>query len=214
MASAARCPRPLLAPLWHAHRHTFVVVCCLCRRCVCCPSTTLRPCRPDRCPNSCPPSQWSSLLSRRLLCSRCLAQSCMQDWFIVVWKASIYALPRQPDHRSPPLGSCCCPCRGRPLIVVFSPPLCPRWPGLHPPSQLSSSRRHPCCGCATTAPEAVAVQQMWWQRSDGSTAMTAQQWQRSNGREGGGAAMAMAAQQRQWRCSNGDAAMATAAQRW
>ena len=25
MVSAARCPRPLMAPLWHAHRHTFVV---------------------------------------------------------------------------------------------------------------------------------------------------------------------------------------------
>ena len=138
----------------------------------------------------------------------------MQDWLIVVWKASIHALPCQPDHRSPPLGSCRCPCRCRPLIVVFGPPLCPRWPGLRPPSQLSSSRRHPCCGCATTAPEAVAAQQLWWQCSDGSIAMTAQQWQRSDGREGGGAAMAMAAQQRQWRRSNGNAAMATAAQRW
>ncbi len=45
-----------------------------------------------------------------------------------------------------------------------------------------------------------------------------QQWQRSNGhsdgRDGGGTAMAMAAQQRQWRCSNslGNAAMAMAAQ--
>ena len=120
MASAARCPRPLLAPLWHAHRHTFVV-CCLCRHCVCCPSTTLCPCRPDHCPNSCPPSQRSLLLLRCLLCSRCLAQGCMQDWLIVVWKASIHALPRQPNHRPPPLGRCCCPCCGRPLIVVFGP---------------------------------------------------------------------------------------------
>ena len=136
MASAARCPRSLLAPLWHAHRHTFVVVCCLCRRCVCCPSTTLRPCRPDHCPNSCPPSQRSSLLSRRLLCSRCLAQSCMQDWLIVVWKASIHALPHQSDHRSPPLGSCRC--------LFLAPLHAPVGPIFTP--SLSSSHRHPCCG--------------------------------------------------------------------
>ena len=139
----------------------------------------------------------------------------MQDWLIVVWKVSIHALPRQPDHRSPPLGSCRCPFRGRPLIVVFGPPPCPRWPNLHPPSQLSSSCRHPCCGRATTA-EVVAAQ--LWQRSDGSTAMAekvaAQQWrwQRSNGNDG--AAMAMAAQRLQRRRSdcNGGAAIATAAQ--
>ena len=160
MASAACCPCPLLAPLWHAHCHTFVFVCCHCRCCVCCPSTTLRPCRPDCCPNSCPPSQRSSLLllSRRLLSSRCLAQSCMQDWLIVVWKASIHALPRQPDHRSPPLGSCRCPCCGRPLIVVFGPLHAPVGPIFSPP--LSSSCRHPCYGRAATA-EAVTAQQLW-----------------------------------------------------
>jgi hypothetical protein len=44
--------------------------------------------------------------------------------------------------------------------------------------------------------------------------MVAQQWRRSdgcsNGREGGGAAMAMAVQQRQWRCSDGDGGAVTA----
>ena len=112
-----------------------------------------------------------------------------------------------PSTRSslPPLGSCHCPCRGRPLIVVFGPPPCPRWPDLRPPSQLSSSRRHPCCGRATTA-EAVAAQRLWlaaqrWQCSDGSVAMTAQRWQRRWRRSDGdgGAAMATAAQRRQQR---------------
>jgi hypothetical protein len=48
--------------------------------------------------------------------------------------------------------------------------------------------------------------------------MAAHQWQRSDGsgREGGGAAMAMAAQQRQWQRSNGNggAAIVMAVQRW
>ena len=93
----------------------------------------------------------------------------------------------------------------------FRPPPCPRWPNLHPPSQLSSSCRHPCCGRATTA-EVVAAQ--LWQRSDGSTSraekVAAQQWrwQRSNGN--GGAAMAMAAQRLQRRRSDCDGGAATA----
>jgi hypothetical protein len=54
-----------------------------------------------------------------------------------------------------------------------------------------------------SSPVFVVVAQQW-RRSDG----------RSNGREGGGAAMAMAVHQRQWQCSNGlgGAAMAMAAQ--
>jgi len=45
----------------------------------------------------------------------------------------------------------------------------------------------------------VAAQQLWWQRSNGGAAMG-----RSDGREGGGAAMAMTAQRRLRRCSDGN----------
>ena len=185
-------------------------------------------------PQFMPPSQRLSLQSHRLLCSRCLAQSCMQDWSIVVWKASIHALPCQPDHRSPPLGSCSCrcPCRGRPLIVVFGPPPCPCWPNLRPPSQQQSSSsllwsRNDSRGggCAVIV---VAAQQ--WQRSNGSAAIWQRRWWRSNGDGGrrsdgdGGAAMATVAQRRLRKHSNGNGngnggaamgvAVVVAAQQW
>ena len=54
------------------------------------------------------------------------------------------------------------------------------------------------CGRATTA-EAVAAQRLWWQRSNGGTAMG-----RSDGREGGGTAIAMTAQRRLRRRSDGN----------
>jgi hypothetical protein len=47
--------------------------------------------------------------------------------------------------------------------------------------------------------EVVAAQQLWWQRSNGGAAMG-----HSNGREGGGAAMAMTAQRRLRWCSDGN----------
>ena len=57
--------------------------------------------------------------------------------------------------------------------------------------------------------EAMAAQQLWWQRSNGGAAMAAQQWRRSDGAQ---------RWQRRWRCNDGlgsaAAAMAMAAQRW
>jgi hypothetical protein len=70
----------------------------------------------------------------------------MQDWLIVVWKAPIHALPRQPDHHPPPLGVVAV------VVVVgrwllFSTPLHAPVGPIFAPS-LSSSHRHPCCGRA------------------------------------------------------------------
>ena len=169
MASTVHCPclcwlpcgMPTVIPLLSFV--VFVVVC------VCCPSTTPRPCRPVHCPNSCPP-----LSGRR--CSRCLAQSCMQEWLINVCKASIHALPRRPNHCPPPLGSRRCPCRGRPLNVFFVPPPSPRWPNLSPPSQQqsSSSLLWSCNDGRGGGCTAIVVAAQQWQRSDGSAAMAAQ----------------------------------------
>jgi hypothetical protein len=61
-----------------------------------------------------------------------------------------------------------------------------------------SGDRCACCGRAMTA-EAVAAQQLWWQCSNGNAAMG-----RSDGREGGSAAMAMTSQRRLRRCSDGN----------
>jgi hypothetical protein len=126
----------------------------------------------------------------------------MQDWLIVVWKASIHALPHQSDHRSPPLGSCRC--------LFLAPLHAPVGPIFAPLSAavigilVVATQRSRGGDCA-----AIVVAAQRWQRSDGSAAMVAQQWQ------GGVAAMAMAAQQRQWRRSDGDGgtAMAMAVQR-
>ncbi len=49
----------------------------------------------------------------------------------------------------------------------------------------------------------MAAQRLWWQRSDGGERLGAAMG-RSDGREGGGAAMAMAAQRRLWRRSDGN----------
>jgi hypothetical protein len=63
MASTVHCPHPLLAPLWHAHRHTFVVVCCLCCRLCLLPHNYSVPLSTRSLPQFLPPSQWSLLLS-------------------------------------------------------------------------------------------------------------------------------------------------------
>ena len=173
MASPARCPRPLLAPLACPPSYLCCRLLSLFSLCLL-PLNHSAPLSTRSLPQFLPP------LSVVVVA---VAPPALLSLFGTKLNARLVYCCLEGLHPCPALStrSSLPPSRQLSLSLLWSavdccfrPPPGPRWPDLRPPSQLSSSRRHPCSGRAMTA-EAVAAQRLWWQRSDGNAAMAAQQ---------------------------------------